>query len=118
MARQPLAGVHGSGGGVLADRGGGGAAATAGEGGDPGMADGGGLDRLPPPGPAPDPPGHALLRPAPLLRRLPLPPPLRDGGLRPVAGGGLHAAPLRDPSRRGSCPGASARAPRETHGSA
>lgn len=98
MVRQLVAGGHGGGGGVLADRGGGGAAAAAGESGVAGVADGGGVDRLPPPGPAPDPPGHPLLRPAPVLRRLPLPPPLRARGLRAVAGGSLHAAPLRDPS--------------------
>lgn len=99
MARHLVAGSHGGGGGVLADRGGGGgAAAAAGEGGVAGVAGGGGVDRLPPPGPAPDPPGHALLRPAPVLRRLPLPAHLRARGLGAVAGGGLHAAPLRDPS--------------------
>uniref|UniRef100_A0A453FV74 FCP1 homology domain-containing protein n=3 Tax=Aegilops tauschii subsp. strangulata TaxID=200361 RepID=A0A453FV74_AEGTS len=98
-------------GGLLADRGGGGAAPAAREGGDAGVAGGRRLDRLPPPGPAPDPPRHALLRPAPLLRRLPLPAPIiRLGRPRPaVAGGGLHAAPLRDPGRRRPRPGAPAR---------
>lgn len=95
--RQLVARGHGGGGGVLADRGGGGAAAAAGEGGVAGVADGGGVDRLPPAGPAADPSGHPVLRPAPVLRRLPLPPPLRARGLRAIAGGGLHAAALRDP---------------------
>jgi hypothetical protein len=61
------------------------------------VASGGRVDRLLPPSPASDPPGHALLRTAPLLRWFPLSAPLRTCGLGAVAGGGLHAAPLRDP---------------------
>lgn len=97
MARQLVPGVYGGGRSVLADRGGGGAAA-AGEGGVAGVADGGRVDRLPCSGSAPDPSRHAVLRPALILRRRPLPAPLRAHSLEPVAGGGLHAAPLRDPS--------------------